>query len=159
MGRTIYVKIEKENHRMSMREGHHKFFVYKTPTQNETKIYRLYGFSYPQAFAVLSVPVALSKTTLNLFFLVIFYRLPPTWGQTTNWKTWSLVLTEHWHRFPESLWSFHKVELEVTQKHLDVVLGNPLSRGWIRWAPEALPTSAILWQCQKLLAVPSRNLS
>lgn len=69
---------------MSVREWHHKFFVYKTPTQNETKIHRLCGFSYPQAFAVLSVPVALSKTTLDLFFLVIFYRLPPSWGQTTN---------------------------------------------------------------------------
>lgn len=29
--------------------------------------------------------------------------------------------------------------LEVTQKHLDMVLGNLLSRGWIRWAPEASP--------------------
>lgn len=72
---------------MSTRDGHHQFFVCKTPIQNETKIHCLFWLSYPKAFAVLSVPIALSKATLNLFFLVIFYRLPPTWGQTTSWKT------------------------------------------------------------------------
>lgn len=120
---------------MSTREGHHQFFVCKTPTRNETKIYHLCGFSNPWAFAVLSVPIAPSKTTLPFFFLVIFYKLPPTWAQTTSWKTWSSVLPEHWHRFPE-LVEFPSLE---TQNHLDLVLGNPLSRNWIRWAPEASP--------------------
>lgn len=103
-------------------------------------MYCLFWFAYLQVFAVRSVPITTEFNHTRLFFLVIFYRLLSTWEQTTSWKTWSKVLTEHWHTLPRKLVEFPS--LEITKKPSGRGLGQPAPGGpawagaWTKWPPE-----------------------